>query len=149
MEEKKDIEALLRAGNTVKFHPSGGSMAPFFSSPDDYAVVEPLTEKIRPLDVLVYRRQDGPLIIHRVCKIKPEGLYMVGDAQVVPEGPLSDDCVAGVMVSYIKNGRERSVRYFPYRFYSAIWMLLRPFRGIIFDIGHGFKVFIKKITGRK
>lgn len=148
MEEKKDIEALLKAGNCVKFHPTGTSMAPFFSSHEDYAIVEPVRNSIKKLDVLVYRRPDGPLVIHRVYKNKSEGLYMVGDAQIAIEGPLPETCALGVMTSYIKKGRTRSVNFLPYRIYSAVWMFLRPMRGVIFNIGHVFKVAFYKLTGR-
>lgn len=142
MEEKRDIEQLLKEGKTVQFHPMGTSMFPLFVSPADYAVVAPIGEKIKKLDVLVYRRPEGPLVIHRVKKTGPEGLYMVGDRQVEVEGPLQKECALGVMTGFVRKGHSYSVKYFPYRVYSALWMLLRPVRLVLFKIGHYCKVFI-------
>jgi len=142
VEEKRDIEQLLKEGKTVQFHPTGTSMYPLFVSAKDYAIVAPISGKIKRLDVLVYRRPDGPLVIHRVKKITKEGLFFVGDRQVEVEGPLSKECALGVMTSFVRKGKTHGTDYMPYRLYAHVWMFLRPVRLILFKIGHYCKALL-------
>lgn len=145
MEEKVSIEALLREGKTVQFHPTGWSMFPLFSGPEDYAVVEPKTEPVKKMDVVVYRRPNGPLIIHRVIKVTPEGYYIVGDNQSIIEGPVAEDCILGRMIFFIRKGHTYSVRNPIYRFLSIIWRILRPVRMPAMSILRKIKhIFIKR-----
>lgn len=144
MEEKLSIEALLREGKTVKFHPTGTSMFPLFYKPGDYVIVEPVKRRIKKYDVCVYRRENGPLIIHRVYRVKPEGLYFVGDRQQEIEGPLPKTVVSGIMAAFTRNGREHGVHSFFYFFYSRMWMLFRPVRYHIIRCGHDLRRLFNK-----
>lgn len=128
MEEKVSIEKLLREGKTVQFSPIGGSMIPLFVTPQDKVVVTPEFDIIKRLDVMVYRRPNGPLIIHRVYKVDEKGIYLVGDRQQEIEGPLSREYMLGKMVSFVRKGRACTVKNPIYRAYSWLWMLVRPRR---------------------
>ena len=131
-----DVAGLLKEGQTVQFHPSGNSMFPLFSDASDYAIVKPVSGELKKLDVAVYRNTDGILVIHRIARVRREGLYFAGDRQTVLEGPLSPDLVYGVMTYYIKKGKKHSVRSPLYILYSVGWLMLRPLRQHIFDIAH-------------
>ena len=131
-----DVAGLLKEGQTVQFHPSGNSMFPLFSDISDYAIVKPVSGELKKLDVAVYRNTDGILVIHRIARVRGEGLYFAGDRQTVLEGPLSPDRVYGIMTHYIKKGKKHSVRSPLYILYSVVWLMLRPLRQHIFDIAH-------------
>ena len=145
-----DIEQLLQSNTPVQFHPTGTSMFPLFTGAGDYAVVEPLGGR-RPKrgEICVYRRPNGPLVIHRVWKNNKTGIYFVGDRQKTVEGPLPESCVLGRMTSYIKKGRKHYVKELHYRIYSVLWLWLRPLRPFLFKIGHLIKVLLCKITGKE
>ena len=149
MEEKRNVEQLLKDGVTVQFHPQGESMFPLFVRESDYAIVEPAKAPFRRLEVYVFRSFLGPLTIHRLKKITPQGLYFIGDRQQAIEGPIAPEMVYGRMIAYIRKGRKHSVKYLPYRIYAAVWMLLRPCRFFLFKIGHYCKVIVLKIKGGK
>ena len=131
-----DVAGLLKEGQTVQIHPSGNSMFPLFSDASDYAIVKPVSGKLKKLDVAVYRNNDGILVIHRIARVREEGLFFAGDRQTALEGPLSPDRVYGVMTHYIKKGKKHSVRSPFYILYSAVWLILRPVRQRLFDIAH-------------
>ena len=134
---------------TVQFHPQGESMFPLFVRDEDYAIVEPVREPFKRLEVYVFRSPMGPLTIHRLKRITPEGLYFIGDRQQMIEGPIDPQMVYGHMIEYIRKGRRHSVGFLPYRIYAAVWMLIRPFRHFLFKIGHYCKVIVLKIKGGK
>lgn len=145
-EHKADIEQLLKQGKTIQFNPIGWSMVPLFIPPDDQAVVTPDFDKIKRLDVMVYRRPGGPLVIHRVYKVTKEGIYMVGDRQVEIEGPLPYECMLGKMVSFVRKGHTYSTKNVFYKAYSVIWMWLRPMRNLFAKAAKGVLKFTKTFS---
>ena len=127
--EKQDAEALLRSGNTVQLPPTGWSMYPTIVPGRDQAVVAPIRGHVpRRGDVLLYRRDGGILVLHRVWRVRPQGLYMVGDNQREIEGPLRRDQVRGIMTALVRKGRNIPVTALCYRLPTGLWLLLRPLR---------------------
>lgn len=124
-----DIEALLEQHYPIKIKPQGYSMYPLFLPGRDEAIIEKVpVSALRRGDVALYRRDQGILVLHRICRITSEGFYFVGDNQVEIEGPLRPDQIRGKMTSMIRNGYSISVRNPLYRFLCMTWLLLRPFR---------------------
>lgn len=140
-----DIEQLLREGNTIQIKPRGYSMYPMFVPGRDEAVIAPAdTEQLRRGDVVLYRRGDRLLVLHRLWKVRPEGLYMVGDNQTEVEGPLHRDQVLGILEAFIRKGRRISVHHPFYRLCSRSWLLIRPMRHRIAVVVHSVKKVISK-----
>ena len=92
-------------------------------------------------DVLLYRRQEGILVLHRVYRRTKDGLYMVGDNQTEIEGPLALCQVRGKMIAVIRNGKSFSTGNPLYVIFSRIWLILRPFRPLISQIIHKMHPF--------
>ena len=92
-------------------------------------------------DVLLYRRQEGILVLHRVYRRTKDGLYMVGDNQTEIEGPLALSQVRGKMIAVRRNGKSFSTGNPLYVIFSRIWLILRPFRPVISKIIHKMHPF--------
>lgn len=130
-----DIEQLLRQGNIVQIQPQGYSMYPVFIPGKTSVLVEHVPcEKLRRGDVVLYRRDHGILVIHRICRINSQGFYLVGDNQSETEGPLRPDQIRGKMIAFIRNGQEYSVKNPVYRIFSSIWLFLLPARPFFFSL---------------
>lgn len=144
-EKKMDIEQLLEQGHSVRIYPQGYSMYPMLVPGRDEAVIGPLPQGRVPRrgDVVLYRRTGsrGILVLHRIWKAVPEGVYLVGDNQTDIEGPLRPEQLRGILTSFIYKGREVSVRHPVYVFYSLVWLLVRPFRQKIASVIHFFVHF--------
>lgn len=140
-EQKIDVEQLLQEGKTIQLQPQGYSMYPMFLPGRDWAVIEPVSRKLRRGDVVLYRREGGILVLHRICKVKPEGLYLVGDNQTKLEGPLQQVWVRGMLTAFIRKGRHISVYNPVYQFISRIWLLARPIRHKVAVAIHFIKKF--------
>lgn len=124
-----DIEQLLLSGHTIQIKPQGYSMYPLFLPGRDEALIKKDSfSKLRRGDVVLYRRDQGPLVLHRICRINQSGIYMVGDNQTEIEGPLRRDQIRGRLIGLIRNGRYISVKNPLYLAFSRIWLFLRPFR---------------------
>ena len=88
--ERIDIEMLLEDGKIIQIKPQGYSMYPLLLPGRDEVQIEKTDiTKVKRGDVLLYRRQEGILVLHRVYRRTKDGLYMVGDNQTEIEGPLA------------------------------------------------------------
>lgn len=87
---KIDLEQLLREGNIIRIKPQGYSMYPLFIPGRDEALIQQTdgTDCHRN-DVVLYRRDQGILVLHRICRITSDGFYMVGDNQYEVEASAS------------------------------------------------------------
>lgn len=128
-----NIEALLKDGHTVQLTPQGTSMYPMFADAHDQAVIAPLGGRtVRRGDVVLYRRSDGRLVLHRVSRRTAEGCYdMVGDNQSEIERSVQPQQLLGVLVAWQRRGRMRSVKNIGYRMAAGLWLWMLPFRAPI------------------
>ena len=137
MEEKKNPEALLLAGNTIQIVPSGYSMYPLVNpNHGDAVILEPLGDR-RPKkgEVVLFRRcstanpgEGDLLVLHRIVRVTAEGYYLVGDNQSQPEGPVERSQMCGVMTAVVKRGRRLSVTDLRYRLLCGLWRFFLPIR---------------------
>lgn len=144
--QKVDIETLLAEGRSIQIHPQGYSMYPLFVPGRDEAVIAPVgAEKLKRGDVVLYRRESGILVLHRIWKRRPEGFYMVGDNQSELEGPLNPEQIKGKLCRILRRGKDFSVRNPLYRCAAALWLFLRPFRPPLSKAA----ARVKRLFGRK
>lgn len=124
-----DIEKLLSEGQVIQLFPKGYSMYPFFVPGRDMARIAPVGERrLRRGDVVLYRRDGGILVLHRIVRRNTSGIYLVGDNQKEIEGPLREDQMRGILIGFQRKGRYTSVGNLWYRMYASLWLALRPFR---------------------
>ena len=124
MEQIYEIEPLLKAGACIQIHPQGYSMYPFIDPRRDEVVLAGIEDgsALRRGDVVLYRRENGMLVLHRIYKIGQDGLYLLGDHQTAIEGPVRREQV---------KGRYMDVGNPGYRMLSVVWLWLRPARRAI------------------
>ena len=155
MTEKIDIAKLLEEGHKARISPEGYSMYPLIIPGRDHVELEPFVkqrDKLHRGDILLYRRDTGLLVLHRVHRIDPQGrLYFCGDNQSDLEGPIMQRQVLGKVSRINRKGREFSTHNVRYKFYSGFWIISRPLRPLMHTVAQGlrnlagfFKRFIKK-----
>ena len=133
MEQIYEIEPLLKAGACIQSYPQGYSMYPFIDPRRDGVVLAGIEEgsALRRGDVVLYRRENGMLVLHRIYKIGQDGLYLLGDHQTAIEGPVRREQVKGKMTGMVRDGRYMDVGNPGYRMLSVVWLWLRPARRVI------------------
>ena len=133
MEQIYEIEPLLKAGACIQIYPQGYSMYPFIDPRRDEVVLAGIEEgsALRRGDVVLYRRENGMLVLHRIYKIGQDGLYLLGDHQTAIEGLVRREQVKGKMTGMVRDGRYMDVGNPGYRMLSVVWLWLRPARRVI------------------
>lgn len=145
-----DIEKLLADGNIIKIKPQGYSMYPLFIPGRDEACIEHVAfSSLKRGDVVLYRRDESILVLHRIWKITNDSFYMVGDNQTEIEGPLRADQVRGKMTGFIRNGKFTDVRNPLYHFFSSLWLFLRPLRPLAWKLTKQLRKAFKALTPAK
>lgn len=140
-----DILQLLEQGQSIQIKPQGYSMYPMFIPERDEAVLQRAeAAKLKRGDVVLYRRDGGILVMHRIYKVKKNTFYMVGDNQREVEGPLREDQIKGVLTGFFRNGKYTSVRNPIYILASRLWLFLRPVRPALAKVVAAVKRLFKR-----
>ena len=101
---KIDIKTLLQTEGRFVGTTMGVSMRPMIISGRDVVVVEKKKERLKPLDVALYMRNDKDYILHRVLKVTENGYIIRGDNCYKDEIVKEED-VIGVLTQYFKKER--------------------------------------------
>ena len=140
LSEKIKIVDLLSDNKSIRLHPQGYSMYPLIVPGRDEVVISPIKDhKIHRGDVLLYRRKNDRLILHRVYKVKDDKVFFVGDNESVVEGPLEVSQVHGIMTAFYHKGKKIKTSNIFYFLSWQIWLFLLPFRKPIGKIIHKIK----------
>lgn len=108
---------------------SGNSMVPFLVGGRDTVYLSKLKGDVKKGDVVLYRRDSGAYILHRVYKTDENKYTMVGDAQTQLERGIRKDQLIAVMTSALRKGKMEKPGTFWWDFFEKLWInmvLLRP-----------------------
>lgn len=141
------ILPVISKGYSMKIPLMGMSMYPLLVGERDEAVISSVASK-KPIrgDIVLYSRNDGTHVLHRVYRFKGTDYYMLGDSQTWVEGPIKEESILAVATEIIRKGKSISCNHLFYRFVVQIWLLVRPFRPRIVSFIHKFLSFISRLT---
>ena len=143
----KTPESILQTEGRFLSVTKGVSMRPMLKSGRDVIVVVPKTQRLKPLDVALYKRGEA-YVLHRVISVTESGYIIRGDNtygdEIVPE-----ENVFGVLTEYFSKGRSVSVNDEKYKKYSQKIVKNYKRRKARFDFIFKLKKFVKNISGAK
>lgn len=113
---------------------SGNSMSPFLVHGRDTVYLSRLEHPVKKGDVLLYQRDSGAYILHRVYKIENDSFTMVGDAHAVLEKGIRPDQIIAVMTSALRKGKIQKPGCFWWDFFEKVWLNVIPIRPFIIKI---------------
>ena len=122
------LPGALDEGASVPLVISGSSMAPFLAHGRDTVYLSRIINPVKRGDIVLYRRKNGDLVLHRVCRLEEGGFSMVGDAQDVIESGIAPEQLLAVTIAVRRKGRLLTRNSFQWKFYERIWLLLIPLR---------------------
>ena len=130
------VELLLlqmENGGRARLTVTGGSMLPMLHPHRDAVeLVMPQTTPEKG-DIILYRRENGAYVLHRIIRVCEDGYLCSGDNQVMRE-PVKPEQILAVTVSFTRKGKHRTLDSFGYRLYKGFWQLTFPLRGIYLAI---------------
>ena len=112
------VEEQVKVGGYFYLIPKGVSMLPTIKGDVDTVTLE-APDSLKSGDIVLYKRENGQVVLHRIVKIIGDELTLCGDAQMDFElGIKADDVVA--RVREIKKG-ERIIERGSFAFF---WLYL-------------------------
>lgn len=111
MDNKTCFEDILRTQGKLVFTNTGGSMMPLLRQHRDLLIIAPPPKgRLKLWDVLLYKRDNGQYIMHRVLWVRRHDYVMCGDNQWYPEVGISDRHIIGVLEAVNRDGKVFTVR---------------------------------------
>ena len=125
------LRGIAEEGKVVSMLIAGSSMAPFLCHNRDYIYFTKPERELRRGDMVFYQRDRGQYVMHRIYRVKPDGYYMVGDAQTQIEGPLRREQIFAVITQVKRAGKMIRPGDFWWEFFEHIWIRIVPARRIV------------------
>ena len=100
-EIRTDIKTLLETEGRFVGTTAGISMRPMIISGRDVVVIEKKTQRLKPLDVALYMRNNKDYVLHRVLEVTESGYLIRGDNCYYDE-IVKEEEVIGILTQYFK-----------------------------------------------
>lgn len=118
-----NLEQCLRDLGYAIVPVSGTSMWPLLKEGESRVQVAVREgQPLRKGDVILYRREDGALVLHRIIQVVEAQEYLVcGDHQWKPEERVQEEQILAVAQGFFRNGRYYDAHTRWYRLYQIVW----------------------------
>lgn len=119
----KTIEQSLDECGCAVTLTKGTSMWPFLKEGKNQVLLVSAKKRAPKVqDVVLYRRQDGTLILHRIMQRLPDGSFLLcGDHQWKLEEKVKEEQILAVMEGVYRNEKFIDETQKGYQFYKKIW----------------------------
>ena len=115
---------------------TGTSMLPLLKEGRDRVELEPCSqERLKKGDVVLYKKNDGTLVLHRIIKTENREFFTVlGDHQFNNDERVNNNQIIAVACGFFIKGRYVNEKTRWYRLYKKIWLCNLNFRRIILAV---------------
>ena len=135
------IEDVFKKGGRFRLFPRGSSMLPLIHPGVDSVLLEAPSEIARH-DILLYRRQNGQFVLHRLMKRENGTLTMCGDNQYALEKGLPESAVLARVCGIYFGENYLPIESGKLRRYAKRRAFSRPFRHLAAGAAH--RLHLKK-----
>lgn len=125
------LRELTEQGREVSLLISGSSMSPFLAHQRDTIFFRKPESELKRGDMVFYQRVTGQFVMHRIWNVKPDGYYIVGDAQVDIEGPIKREQIFAIVTKVQRKGKWLGPGDFWWEFFEHVWIRIVPCRKLI------------------
>lgn len=139
------LKQLVEEGETVSMRIVGSSMSPFLIHDRDLITFKAPERELKKGDMVFFQRESGQYVMHRIYAVKPDGYYMVGDAQTEIECPIRREQIFAVIIKVRRKGKWIEPGDFWWNFFERVWINIIPVRKAVV----GFYSLVYKLSGRK
>ena len=133
------LRELTEAGQEVSMRISGNSMSPFLIHGRDSICFRKPDRPLKAGDMVFFQRLSGQFVMHRICKVRPEGYYIIGDAQQVIEGPVQREQIFALINKVNRKGKWIGPGDFWWEFFAHVWLNVIPLRRIFVKLYGRFR----------
>lgn len=140
------LRGILEEGKEVSLTITGNSMSPFMIHERDVIVLAPINSPLKKGDMAMFQRANGQYVMHRVCRVKSEACYFVGDAQDWIEGPISREQIFGRVTAVRRKNVWIRPGDFWWEFFEHVWIRMIPLRRPVMRI---YGILTKAVRKRR
>ncbi len=118
------LKDAVQNGETVNFIPNGKSMLPtILPGIDTVSVCSP--DNLKKYDIILYRRKNGKIVLHRIVITHKDYYVLCGDNQFQLEYPIVKEQIIGKLSQITKRNKAINLESpgFLYKLYVCIWDL--------------------------
>jgi len=140
------IVEVISSGASFKLYPNGQSMLPTIVAGEDSVELSKPDEKLKKYDIVLYKRDNGQYVLHRLLKEHGEYYDMCGDNQLEIEKNVrksdviavataiykGDKCIKTDSMEFIKYAKKMYCKKSVQRVISHIKKVLSPAYRFIF-----------------
>lgn len=128
MEELMPILQLqMETAGSAQLTVTGWSMLPMLHNRKDQVTIVPATGEEKRGDLILYRRENGRYVLHRILRKTRDGFVCCGDNQWLTER-ISSQQVLALVSGFTRNGKNYHTGHKGYRTYVFWWVALHPVR---------------------
>lgn len=127
MEELMKVLELQLQNGQAELTVTGDSMYPTLWHLRDKVYLERLTRPAKKRDLILYRRENGQYVLHRIVGKRKNGYWCCGDNQWEKEAVDREQIIA-VVCRIRRNGKEIAVEDAGYDFRIRLWTAMMPVR---------------------
>ena len=122
MKQTGNIEQCLQELGYAVVPVRGTSMWPLLKEGKTRVQVEVKEGKqVRKGDIVLYRRKDGTLVLHRIMKVEEDGFRVCGDHQWKLDEKVQEEQILAIAQGFFKNGNYIDEKTWWYRLYKRFW----------------------------
>lgn len=123
-----ELIKLMDEGHTVTISLKGNSMRPYLENERDKGLIT-VAKDFSVHDVVLAEVSPKRYVLHRIIRIDGDDVTLLGDGNIACEHCKRKD-VKGFLIGFYRKGRKKieKTNGLKWKTYSAIWLLLRPFR---------------------
>lgn len=131
MNNSSSYEQELQQRGVLIYTTKGRSMRPFLRSGADlFQVVRKTGDRCRKYDAVLYRRDNGQYVLHRVVKVCHDSYTLCGDNTWQMESGIREDQILGILTAVIRSGRKIDVSRPGYCIAVGLWWAIYPLRAV-------------------
>ena len=138
------LRELTDTGKEVSMLIAGNSMSPFLVHQRDSIRFRKPDRPLKIGDMVFYQRKNGQFLMHRICRVRPEGYDIVGDAQWLIEDSVERNQIFSIVTGVQRKGKWIGPGNFWWEFFEHVWIRVIPLRRLI--IGVYSVCFRKRLT---
>ncbi len=126
------IEEIIERDGFVLEMTVGNSMEPMLRNRQNPIVIEKITRKPRKNDVVLFKRDTGEYVLHRIVKVYMDGYFIRGDNRLYGDRDITDRHIIGILTGYYKGEKfidcKKNLLYKIYSFLIVKYYYIRIFK---------------------
>lgn len=137
------LSVQMEKGGSARLTVTGYSMMPLLYNLRDSVTLVPADGKEKKGDIILYKRENGAYVLHRIIDIVEGGYICCGDNQYMREQVAFQQILARV-TAFTRKGKRIPVENKAYQRYVTAWIFFFPLRGMYIPVRRCLGRLIRK-----